>query len=897
MYKHVIYIVLCLFLLGGCRQKKTFFIAVSQCSEDSWRTKMNSEIKREAYLYDNVRLKFASAKDDNAVQIQQIEQFIDEGADLLIVSPNEAKALTPVINKAFDKGVHVVLVDRKSASDKYTAFIGADNVAIGRAVGQYVGKRLQGKGKVFQVQGLEGSSPAVERDRGFRQALQQYPDIEIVADTYADWFAYKAKAKSEECFGKMNDIDLVFAQCDRMGLGVYQAMQERGLKDIKIVGIDALPTPGEGIEAVSEGHFLATFIYPTHGDEVLQLAMKILEGKPFQRETILETGVVDHENATIMLQQSNELMRLDAKMEGLSNRIDTSLAQYNNQKIILLLFILLVAILIISAFFLLRAYFAKVRLNDRLEEKNREIEEVTQAKLVFFTNVSHELRTPLTLIAAPIEQLLQDTRLQTQHQQLLSMAHRNVNTLLKLINQLLDFRKVENGKMTINLSSFPLIPLIHTVVAEFTTTMAQRHITLSLHLDNDEMSVNLVADREKIERVLANIISNAVKYTPNGGKIEIELTHDKEENCCTICVKDSGQGIAEKDLPHVFERFYQSTNSKTGTGIGLALSKNYIDMHGGQITAESKVGEGATFTVILPLQQATPTASPTELITAQAHANVPVDVKQTPPKTVEDENKHLVNLEEEESETRRTLLVVDDNEDVCQLIKTILSPHYTILLAKDGRQGLQECGKYIPDLVISDVMMPVMDGMEFCRQLKTQTATSHIPVILLTARTMEEQRIEAYEHGADGYLTKPFTPSLLEARVSNLLDNRHRLKQVFGSKDQLEDENISHPDKEFIAKIRSEIQRNIDDADFNVERLGESVGLSRVQLYRKVKALTGYSPVELIRITRLNQAHKLLANGQLTISEVAYQVGFTSPSYFTKCFKEQFGTSPNEVKR
>lgn len=896
MIKYLIYVLSCFFLLSGCREKKTFFIAVSQCSEDSWRTKMNSEIRREAYLYDNVNVKFASAKDDNAVQIQQIERFIDEGADLLIVSPNEAKALTPVINKAFDKGVHVVLVDRKSASDKYTAFIGADNVAIGRAVGQYVGKQLKGRGRVFQVQGLEGSSPAAERDKGFRQALKQFPHIQIVADTYADWFAHKAKAKSEEVLGKMNDIDLVFAQCDRMGLGVYQAMQERGLKDIKIVGIDALSTPGEGIEAVAEGHFLATFIYPTHGDEVLQLAMKILEGKPFQRETILETGVVDHENAAVMLKQSNELMRLDTKMEGLSNRIDTSLAQYNNQKIILLLFILLVAILIISAFFLIRAYFFKVKLNERLAEKNREIEEITQAKLIFFTNISHELRTPLTLVAAPIEQLLHDPGIRGEQHSLLSIAHRNVSTLLKLINQILDIRKVENGKMTMNLSRFNLKDLIHAVLAEFSTAVTHREIHLTVDCDEQDSPLFITADREKLERVLANIISNAVKYTPNGGRIAVNLTQDTQTQTCSIRIEDNGQGIAKKDLPHIFERFYQSQDSKTGTGIGLALSKSYIDMHQGYITAESEEGQGACFTVTLPLTQDAPANVPTVQIGMPSTHVVYDENNVSPNKPLEDVNRYQVNLDEEVEETRPTILVVDDNADVCLLIKTILSPHYQVLLAKDGEQGLQECEKYIPDLVISDVMMPVMDGLEFCRLLKTRTATSHIPVILLTARTVEEQRIEAYEHGADGYLTKPFTATLLEARVSNLLQNRSRLRQVFGSKDELEEENISNPDKAFISKIRSEIHRNIDDADFNVERLGDTVDLSRVQLYRKVKALTGYSPVEFIRITRLNKARKLLSGSNLTVSEVAYQVGFTSPSYFTKCFKEQFGMSPNEVK-
>ena len=878
-------------LLSACSPKKSYFIGVSQCSEDSWRTKMNSEIRRESYLYDNVHVEFASAKDDNRVQIAQIERFIEQGADLIIVSPNEAKALTPVINKAFDRGVRVVLVDRKSASDKYTAFIGADNVAIGRAVGRFVGEHLGGKGRVMELQGLRGSSPAMERDSGFREALAHYPQIKVVANAYADWFAQKAEIEAERMFKDVGGADLVFAQCDRMGIGAHQATQKLGITGVKIVGVDALPTPGDGIEAVKNGTFLATFVYPTHGDEVLKLAMNILEGRPFQRETILRTGVIDANNAERALQQWAELTLLDNKMQRLNHRIDESLAQYSNQKTILVLGILLVFILMVFAFFVLKAYFAKVKLNEQLEEKNREIEAATQAKLMFFTNVSHELRTPLTLIETPVEQLLAENQLSKVQRRLLEVAHRNVQTLLKLINQILDFRKVEGGKMTLQLAETNLAALVGNVVSEFVAAAEHKRIRLSCRLPEH---ISATIDAGKVERVVSNILSNAVKFTPAAGEINVELAADTPQGTATLSITNTGKGIAESDLPHIFERFYQPQHSEGGTGIGLALAKAFVDMHGGHIDVSSKDEGPTVFTVHLPLnlQAETPTSAAEQSPIAEPQAFI---VPASPATTKADAPQLQTIFEENNDPNQPTILFTDDNDDVCQMARTLLETHYRVLTAPNGVVALQMAELNIPDLVVSDVMMPQMNGLELCSRLKQSTATSHIPVILLTAQTLDEQRIAGYEHGADAYITKPFSAPLLLARIHNLLQSRKQLKQVFGGADELAKEEISTPDKEFVSKIRSEIHRNISNNDFGVEQLGAAVDLSRVQLYRKVKALTGLSPVELIRATRVNRAHKLIEGGATSVSEVAYQVGFTSPSYFTKCFKDQFGVSPMEL--
>ena len=474
---------------------------------------------------------------------------------------------------------------------------------------------------------------------------------------------------------------------------------------------------------------------------------------------------------------------------------------------------------------------------------------------------------------------------------MLEVAHRNVRTLLKLINQILDFRKVEGGKMTLQLAETDLAALVGNVVSEFVAAAEHKRIRLSCRLPEH---VTAKIDAGKVERVVSNILSNAVKFTPVAGEISVELTADTPQGTATLSVTNTGKGIAEGDLPHIFERFYQPQHSEGGTGIGLALAKAFVDMHGGHIGVSSKVEGTTVFTVHLPLnlQVETPTSAAEQSPIAQSQAFI---LPASPATTKADAPQLQTIFEENNDPNQPTILFTDDNDDVCQMARTLLETHYRVLTAPNGVVALQMAELNIPDLVVSDVMMPQMNGLELCSRLKQSTATSHIPVILLTAQTLDEQRIAGYEHGADAYITKPFSAPLLLARIHNLLQSRKQLKQVFGGADELAKEEISTPDKEFVSKIRSEIHRNISNNDFGVEQLGAAVDLSRVQLYRKVKALTGLSPVELIRATRVNRARKLIEGGATSVSEVAYQVGFTSPSYFTRCFKDQFGVSPMEL--
>lgn len=902
MKNYLLLSILCLAgILMSCTQKHTRYrIGVSQCSDDEWRHKMNNEIVREALFYDGVEVEIRTAKDNNRNQIADIKYFIDKKVDLLIVAPNEAAAITPVVEKAYRQGIPVVVIDRKILSDKYTAFVGADNYEIGKDVGQYILNRLHGKGKVLEITGLEGSTPAMERHKGLTDVLKEEPGIEITASVDGAWLQSVAGEKMDSVFQTNKNIDLVFAQNDRMAIGAYLSARQQQLeKEMLFVGIDALPGKEYGVEQIINGVLDATFIYPTGGDKVVQVAMDILEKRPYERDTKLSTALVDKTNARVMQLQTDHITEQDGKIERLNNQVNEYLSRYSAQTmflyaclIILLLFAALLAIIV-------RAYWTKNRMNmelsrqkkkleeqrDQLISLSKQLEEATHAKLVFFTNVSHDFRTPLTLVADPVEQLLEDKALTPRQQSLLKVVHKNVHILLRLVNQILDFRKYENDKLELVRANMNLRVQLQEWSHSFQTLALKKHIHFVLEVNDDRADYLMAVDAEKMERVYFNLLSNAFKFTPENGTITVTLsTLTKEEGgrYARLVVADTGSGISVQHIRHIFDRFYQIDVNHAGSGIGLALAKAFVELHGGEITADSVEGKGTVFTVDIPM---TVVEEPS------------ADLVQEPRITQQTVVEELEDMETEEQipdENKECILIIDDNADVRDYVKSLLKEEYTVIEAPDGRAGLKKAMKYVPDAIICDVMMPVMDGLECCRKLKTELQTSHIPVMLLTACSLDEQRIQGFECGADSYISKPFNSKLLLVRLRNLMDNHKRLKQFFRDKTTLSKESVSDVDKGFVDRFRELIEENLADSELSVEDLGSKMGLSRVQLYRKIKALTNYSPNELVRIARLKKAASLLASSEKTISEITYEVGFTSPSYFTKCYKEYFGESPTD---
>ncbi len=875
--KQWLYILFFTLLFSACSDNNTkkYVIGVSQCSEDIWRDKLNNELVMSTYQHDNVILKFASANDNDRLQKQQIEQFIKDGVNLLIVSPNQIHTISSVIDKAYDAGIPVILFDRKTDSKKYTAFIGADNYEAGYEMGNFIGQQLDGKGNIAEICGLQASSPAIERNRGFMDALKDYSGIKVIARKHGDWVKESGVMAMDSVLSQTKEpIQYVFAQNDRMALGALQSIKKHKVKGIRIVGIDALPVPGGGMENVRDGNLEASYIYPTRGDSVMQLALNILEKKPYKRDNYLKGALVTKANANVLLMQNEEMNKQTARLNALHGKVDTYLVQYNHQKMYIVLFSIILFLLIGIMVYIYRTILMKRRIE----------EDANKAKLQFFTNISHELRTPLTLIADPVNYIIHDDNLNSQQRSMLQIVQRNVLVLTQLVSEILDFRKVQNGKMELRLSDFNLSESMKQWIMLFSASAQKKHIAISMNAPD---AVMLRADQDKIERICYNLLSNALKYTSEGG--EITLTAKEEDGRVMISVADNGCGISSDELPHIFDRFYQAKNAGRGTGIGLAIVKAFTELHHGEVSATSVEGKGSTFTIHIPVRQkGEVTNQPTEKIEQLVE---PSSAQEVP-----NQARHIDELIQPYQTDKPEVLIIDDNIDIRTYLRSVLSEKYNVSEAADGKAGLELARKIVPDIVLSDIMMPVMDGLAFCQQLKTDKAISHIPVILLTARSLDEQRAEGYEHGADAYLSKPFSLRLLFSRIDNLIQSRKKLSKLFSNSDENDAfEKLSNEtDKTFAAQLRKIIQDNLSDNEFNVERIGDEIGLSRVQLYRKVKALTGYSPVEMLRKARLTRARHLLRTTEKTVSEVAYAVGFSTPSYFSKCYKDEFGESPKK---
>lgn len=923
----IIYVAIIVLLTGCAQQPRKYVIGVSQCSEDIWRDKLNDELKMGEYLNDSLIVKLASSNDDNVLQNKQVNQFVDEGVDLLIVSPNQLSAISKSVERAYDKGIPVILYDRKTNSDKYTAFIGCDNYTIGKSMGTFIAQQLQGKGRIVEISGLEGSSPALERHRGFMDAIKPYPGLQVVASEGGNWKEEGGIQAMKRILKQTQDFDYVFAHNDRLAWGAYVAARQMRVKrNYKYTGVDGMATEGGGLELVRDGIFEASYLYPTKGDEVIALAMKILKHQPYERDNYLSTSIITQANAALTLMEARDAERQMRNLKTLHKQVDQYLSDYNSQKIMLIGLGLFLFVCLAAAALIFRGYMIKVRLNEKLAktngelkrlnvelgEKNEELKrlneevlELTHSRLVFFTNISHELRTPLTLIADPVEMLLEDTGIKGKSRELLKMVQRNALALQQLVSNILDFRKIQNGKMELKLYRFDIVKTLTTWVGDFQLTAERKQIRLHLDVDDLKGSHEMIADQEKISRIVFNLLSNALKYTPAGGEIFVSL---KDEGAnLRLDVKDTGKGISQDEADKIFERFFQAKGAASGTGIGLALVKSFVELHHGEARVESEPGKGSDFIVVIPRKQ----EGDSQVIHNDADiVDNSVKASASDSKNVVDESvlqyiddgdrsRGKVQQLVSENTNRPTVLVIDDNTDIRQYERTLLQDEYIVLEAADGKEGLSVAIKEVPDLVICDVMMPVMDGLEFTKQLKTNTATSHIPVIMLTAKNLEEHRTEGYEHGADSYITKPFHSKVLLARIENLLRQRQLLKNLYQGAQEAEKEisesHLEDRDKQFLKQLQAIIQKNLSDSEFGVEDMGQQIGLSRVQLYRKVKAMTGSSVVDLLRKARLAKARRLLETRSMSVSEVAYEVGFSAPSYFTKCFKEEYGMLPGDV--
>lgn len=733
---NTLYIMLAVLILAtGCTSNYKYKIGVSQCVGGRWREKANIEMLSAQHLYDtDVKVIIKNADNSNERQCLQIDSLINEGVDLLVVSPNDYHALNGSLQRAREKNIPIVFFDRTTAMKDYTAYIGGDNIEAGRKMAEYAAMLCRDSVKtegrqpiVLEMTGPLEISPAAQRHKGFSEAISRYSDIDY-HHVPSKWSYDDCKRIMQEWLKEGKTVDVVFCHSDLAAIGAYEAAKKfHKERDIHFIGIDGLP--GEGIDAVQKGQLSASYIYPTHGEEIIALALRILEGKPFERVNNMKSFIVTPQNVADISLSSNSLMKQNQYLATIQSKLETYLGFYHIQRSLLIVAFLVILLLAVAVATTWRAVKVTRRANRRMRELNDE-------QTRFFTNASHQLRTPLTLIAGPINQLAEG---KGDKQQLIDIIQRNVEQLQRLISDVLLFRRENRA-----------------TVDDTTATTNEQ----------------LTASRKSVQ----------------------DCRHD-------IIVNNNADELA-------------------------------------------------------------------------------------------------------------TVLIVDDNADMRAYLRTLLLDRYYVIEAADGQSGLKLAVESVPDIVVSDVMMPVMDGLTFCTRLKQHEATSHIPVLLLTARSSEQQYIEGLQTGADMYMTKPFSADLLLANIASLLANRQKLRQLFKSQNlssalpttsQHSTLNTQHstsisPDRRFLDTFLKAMDKHMSNTNLKIEVIGDEIGLSRVQLYRKVKALTGMTPIEILRETRLKRAMQLLKTTDKTVSEIANEVGFATPGYFSSCFKKQYDKYPTDVR-
>ena len=896
------------FSCSTLQEDKQYVIGFSQCTGgDAWRKAMHDEMKRELSFYPGYELVIKDAKSSTSKQQEHIRQFIEQKVDLLIVSPNEAEPVTPLVEEAFEQGIPVIVVDRRTASSLYTAYVGADNYEIGKLAGSYVAELLKGNGRIIEVWGLEGSSPAVDRHNGFVNAIKGFADIEIVTQVPGEWEKNTVRAKFPEYYHDNENIDLIFAHNDVMALGAYEYLKSINKEeDLFFVGVDGLSGPNGGLQFIEDGVLDATFLYPTGGEEIVRLAAKILQNEPYDKENILSSTLIDSRNVHIMKQQTDKILSQQKNIERQQDKIQEQLTIYQNQRV--LLFILsagLLVIVILGALALL-ALREKQEMNKVLSAKNKEVihqrneisrmakkaDQATEAKFKFFTNISHEFRTPLTLILGPVEDML-DNATSPGLKKDLQLVRCNALRLLNLVNQLMDFRKIEKQKMKLQAAERDIVAFAKEITSSFSRESRKRNIRFSMNSKLEELKVFFDAD--KLDKVLFNLLSNAFKFTKDGGEISVDIELSEEYDKVVIVVEDNGRGMTEEHVKHAFDRFYTGeAYGNLSTGLGLALSKEFVDLHKGTISVVSEKWKGTKFVVVLPLGK--DHLQKEEIVDLPQEANVAL--KDMLPLELNSEAGFEAK-DEKTLQKEYTVLLIEDNDDLRGFLKERLQKEFNVVEAPDGILGLSLAFETVPDLIISDVMMPSKDGIKLSSELKGDKRTSHIPIVLLTAKDSIEHKIEGVQSGADLYVTKPFSYPYLYERIKNLIKTRELLRNHYNSEIPADTKTASLPkqlDKKFINEFVAVVEKNLANTALSANDIAESLGMSRVQVYRKVKALLGYSVNDYVVNVRLKKAKYLLLNSDMIISEIAYEVGFSSPAYFSTTFKNHFNMSPSDFK-
>ena len=904
MVRKHIYIILFgyLLLLFSCnnpnKNTHTYSIGFSQSIDnDIWRKSMDHAMEVEASLHPDIKLTISVTDRNVKKQIEDVDKMIEQGMDVIIIAPYESDSIVPVIEKANTRGIPVIIVDRKVNTSNFTAYLGADNVEVGKIAAKQIVSLSKGHANVVEIRGESITSPGTERSFGFKQIIDQYSNIKMSSVDYDDFNS--PKSKYVKILTSNPNIDYVFAFNDLIAYKAWQITKKRYPKNkIKFIGVDGLNGPNGGLQLVKEGVLSGTVLYPTGGSEAIRLALKIINKEIVAKNNKLNTTLIDSLNAEMMSSQFDKISLQQSDIEQQQNVIKNQEIKYTTQNNLLNLLIFLFVIVLSLALYSVYSRIIISRKKQELEIKNvkiknqrneikkfsDELKQSNEAKLNFFTGLSHEFKTPLTLILSSVESLEAEFKNKgISITKEINLMYNNSRRLLRLINQLLDFRKMEDHKFILRASKTNLLDFSNSIISDFDREAKKKNIDFSLTTNNSELE--LYFDRNLMDKVYFNLLSNAFKFTPENGKISIIIKEDIINNSVKIHFKDSGIGIPDSELGNVFTAFYQGSNNyRNSSGIGLHLSKKFVELHRGNIEIHSK--NGSEFIITLSL--------------GTAH----LDQKEIINEPVLDfvhqsdylESELIQKVDIKDTENKYSILFIEDNIDLLDFISNKLSSEYTIFTS-DGTDGVEKALELIPDIIISDLNLPEMDGFVICETLKKDLRTSHIPIIILTASDDQNSYFKALESGADIFLTKPFDLKFLAQSIKGLLFNREKLRYYYTNNiANIEEESFGISQQNFLKKINDLIEKNLENSSYTVEDLARDLTISRVQLYRKVKAILGISISDHVNNLRLYKSKELLKMSKLSISEIAYAVGFSTPNYFSSSFKNKFGIAPKEFK-
>ncbi|MBS0027783.1 hybrid sensor histidine kinase/response regulator transcription factor [Chitinophaga sp. 22321] len=900
-----------LLYVTACRQETApkYRIGFSQCTgNDDWRRNMLTEMKRELFYHPEMQLLYKDAESDSKRQAAQITELLAKQIDILVVSPNEAAPLAPVIATAYGKGIPVIILDRKAATDSFTAYIGGDNYNIGKLAADYIAAQLGGKGRIIEVTGLRGSSPTVERHQGFHDALERFPGLRLIATLEGSWVADKTQAAAAKNDSALRQADVIFAQNDVMAYSMYRYCRDKGMAPKRFIGVDASPYPDAGIDLVSRGILSASLLYPSGGKEAISMAADILAGKKVPRNTLLQTVLIDSSNVKLMRLQIDKIQDQHQEIEQQQSLLQEQRSLYQDQQHLLRIVVttLCIAFLLgIVLFFILRT---NRRINHQLKQQRDEIllqrdqlvemtakaQEATEAKFTFFTNLSHEFRTPLTLIQAPLENLMGSRQLSAPQKQQLELMRRNVIHLMRLVNQLLEFRRIESGKLQLKVAENDLQSFMIDIMEAYKGVAAKKNI--DFRLVSRQPGIKAWFDQHLFDRVLYNLLSNAFKFTADYGKVHIYLERPAHSQEAVIHIQDDGAGMDENTLAHAFELFYQSRNNEhKGTGIGLALTREIISLHHGSIRVKSSKGAGTTFSISLP-GNSTPFA-PEEIQQEDESMNV---INHSLHSYIADAEDSIPAPAVPTTGTTHTLslLIIEDHPELNHFLVDFLREQYEVFHAGSGEDGLRMAFQHVPDLILCDIMMPGMDGIQVLQTLKKDIRTSHIPVILLSANSSEEQRIKGMQHNADAYISKPFNLKYLSESISSMLNNRALLKDHYIAEPEtrVHTTQSNKTDRKFVNDFNAIVEENLGNDQFSVEDICQQLSISKMQLYRKIKQLLNCNVNDYILDARIRKGRYLLMNSKFSVSEIAYACGFSSPAYFSTVFKARTQQTPKAFR-